>query len=202
LLYLQAGSGSVGIRILPLDPANYLSFQMFEVVPYILALWALSAGGAGRRDQLIIAATCLLLFPFVQIGTSFDFMMRASIPALVILAVLTAEAVVRAGASPADDRSRGPRRILIVALLIGSATPATEIARAVTFRPSPYPLCSLLRAADESILSRMANGSAPADKSTYVAKVSAIAPVIRPKEPFLVRKPDPEKCWGRPWVTF
>lgn len=201
LIYLQAGSATVGSGANPLSLRLYLLFQVLETIPYLLALWLLPRSQSFGRDGLLIVTVCLLIFPFFQIGPSADFMMRASIPSLTILALLVSEVVARPRVD-AGRREKGARTMLSVALLIGSVTPAHELLRALVMRPTPYPRCSLLASADQSILARSmrAPSDQPVRHSTYVAAADALPPILRPAKLHPVAPDKSGECWGRPWV--
>jgi hypothetical protein len=201
LAYLQAGSETVGSGTNPLSLRLYFVFQLLEIIPYLLALWLLPRNETFGRDGLLIATVCLLIFPFIQIGPSADFMMRASIPALAILALLVSEALARPRAEAVGIR-KAARAMLTVTLLIGSITPAHEVMRALAMRPTPYPECSLLASADRSILVRSvhAKSDEPLTHSTYVAAADALPAVLRSKKLHPVPADKAGDCWSRPWL--
>jgi len=88
-------------------------------------VWA-CLGGRQRKDPAwYLAGLALFAFPFIRIGRGFDFMMRASIPALIHLMVWVGEAISCLGTS------RWLRAFLIVCLCLGALTPAYEINRSV-----------------------------------------------------------------------
>jgi hypothetical protein len=105
LVYLQAASDSVGFRLYPIGASNWFYFQLFETIPLILGTALLLRG---RSQALLLAVTAgwLALVPFIQVGPSVDFMMRASIPALAVLAVLVAEAITSRPAACARKAKR------------------------------------------------------------------------------------------------
>ena len=189
LLYLQAGSGAVGMRFYPIPPLEYLRFQILELLPFAAPLLVLSWRKGTERGPLLLATSILLIVPFVQIGTSSDLMMRGSIPALAILAALTAEAL--SGLRPGERRPiRASRGILVTALALGSITGAHEVARAVMVLPSPYPECSLLGVWRDSL-----EGA-----DTYVAALDAVPKPIRPSNPAAVPLDKGAECWSRSWL--
>jgi len=172
LLYLKSGGDAVGARIFPLNPIAYLLFELLEVLPFLLGAAAVAKGRFGAM-LFAITAVSLLLIPFVQIGWSIDFAMRASIPALAILPVLIAEALA------CTDLSALRRRVLIGCLAFGSFTGLAEIARAVSFPVSPAPHCPLTnqwrRYADFTMAS-----------SSYLARVRALPAPMRPARPAII----------------
>lgn len=136
----------------------------------------------------LLAAACLLLFPFVQIGENVDFMMRAGIAPLTMLAIRVAEALV----APAEPHRRWARTTLIAVLAIGAATPAQEVARSLLNRPAPRTACDVWTAWDQSF--------AMFGKATYFARLSRVPAAIRPAHPAAI-PPGPARCWRRPWAV-
>ncbi len=188
LLYLGAAADSVGLHVLAVPLGRWFLFELLEVAPYLAAVAVIGARGPRGPATLMIVGVTLLILPFLQIGESIDLMMRGSIPALAILSVLVADALTDAGAG-----RRGWRVALALVLAIGSVTGLSEIRRAVTYRPSPRPLCGFSRAWDQSF------GSF--GKSTYLAPLAALPGAIRPSAPERVESADPPICWNRPWAV-
>jgi hypothetical protein len=192
LLYLRAASGDVGGGLYPIPIAVYLLFILLEAAPVLFIGtrigWRARFGGA----TLAITAACLLAMPFWQIGTGIDFAMRASIPPLAILSVIGADALLRAWPDPA---LRSQARILVAVLLIGAATGAMEIRRALIYRPSPPPLCSL-----PGMWARQV-GLPIAGRSTYMAPIASL-PGWMQADPVALSDParDPARCWSRNWM--
>lgn len=83
-----------------------------------------------RRDSLILcAAATLILLPLYSFGPSNDLVMRASIPALSILAIASAKSLAE------GDWSRHKQVLLSISvvLIIGAVTPFNEFARVFVF---------------------------------------------------------------------
>jgi hypothetical protein len=118
--YLLAGSGGIehgfnwqhqGFTIV-----LYVSFFLLEVGLYLMALWL--SGWRHLRYPIIVIGI-LLLLPLYRVGIFNDFTMRASIPALTLIAIAAASGVTDA---------QGYRWIpLAVLLTIGSAASLLEI---------------------------------------------------------------------------
>jgi len=120
------------------------TFLLLEAVPVIGALWL--AQGRLRLDQGV-AAALLLTLPFYNVGPSSDLSMRASIPALALLALSIVDVVATL------PRSRLGRALpLIAILLVGAATPLTEIARALSEPRWPPAGMGLTRVADPAAI--------------------------------------------------
>jgi len=185
LFYLTAGSGAVGMRLFPVTPIRYLAFQAVEVIPYLMIA---AAGHRGRFGgaPLALAGATLLLAPFVQLGWWMDFMARASIPSLALLALHLAEI-----ASGRSLVARRRRAALIALLAIGSLTGLAEIVRALTFPVSPPPRCSVSRAWDQSF--------AAFPKASYLVPLGEVSPMIRPRNPHRISEPEPVRCYDRVW---
>ena len=184
LLYLLSAGSSVGVRPYPIDPDQYWLFEAVEVLPFVFPLFFTES--ARRYPGLLGLVTLwLLLVPYVKIGPSSDFAMRASIPALAILAFLVAEQLLR------KPRPALPEAALIVALSLGAFTGLAEIARAFRHPPAPALHCPLYRAYDESF--------GPQSKATYVAPVGQMPALVRPHSPFPVNVSEPTPCWLGDW---
>lgn len=126
--YLVAGSsevrsgGNAEIRWVGEDLVpRVIEFVLFEFAGFAVLLLA-----RDRRDPLLWAAVLVLLaLPWYRFGPYNDLAMRASIPALVLLAI-------RLGgwlSTPFVKRETGARLIAIALLAIGAVTPFMEIAR-------------------------------------------------------------------------
>lgn len=106
-----------------------LLFLLLDAGIYLILLW-----GRHRREPLYYGIlVSLLVIPRFVIGSSRDFCMRASIPAIFILMVWSAEVIVGDFGRWTTLR-RGARlryATLTAALLIGACTPALEINRAI-----------------------------------------------------------------------
>lgn len=192
LLYLAAGSDGVGIHLVAVPFGRWLLFELVETAPFLAAVAVLGSRDRASSATLLIVTACLLFMPFVQVGDSVDFTMRASIPALAILSVMVADALrlVTPGCSRAR---RGWRALLILSLAIGSVTGLFEIRRSLAYRPSPWTQCSLL-----GVWDRYYGGARAA---TYLAPLASFAAPIRPVAPAKVAAVQPAHCWARRWAT-
>lgn len=182
LLYLASGSGAVGGRGAAIGVSQYLVFELIEVGPYLAGLaflgWRSRFGGA----TLVVTASVLLLAPFIQVGTSNDFVMRASIPALAILALSVADVLVQ----PSNPARGVWRYTLVGALLLGLATPAFEIVRAFAYPPAPEMQCSYF-------------GVVPGGFDTYITPLAHANRLIAPTNPTRIKPDDPKRCWAGKW---
>ena len=101
---------------------HYLQFVLLEIgILWLLLLIV-------RRDALLwVAGIILWILPLLSFGPSNDLVMRASIPALLVLALATADVLV----APAEAIRRNVFWPIIVVLALGVPTAATEITRAI-----------------------------------------------------------------------
>jgi hypothetical protein len=185
LLYLGAASGAdVGLRFQPIPPLQWLMFQGIETLPYLVPLLLVARPSRFGRDTLWLAFAWLMLIPFVQIGWSIDFMARASIAALAILAAMLA-----------DELGNGTERRtwLIAMLLIGSLTGLAEIRRALVHPPAPEVRCSVSKAWDQTF--------AAFPKGSYFAPLPAMPALVRPARPTPVPASEPARCWDGLWFS-
>lgn len=183
LLYLGLDAGRVGMRFVPVAPLLYVLFEAVEVVPLFLLAAALGGAKTYGRPVLLLVACCLAAFPFVGIGENDDFVMRASIPALLVLALIVAERI--ADAPPSSRRAQ-----LILVLALGALTPARELYRAVIYRPTPFPDCDVAAAWQESF--------AAFGMHTYFARASSLPPALR-IVPAATAMPTSRRCYARAW---
>lgn len=182
LLYMAAAPEAVGLRFLPLVPAQWFLFELLEVLVYVVPLILLRRANRFGVDTLALLTVWLLAIPFVQIGWSIDFMMRGSIVALTVLAVMTADRMIRPG----------PARLWLAAmLLIGSVTGLAEIRRALVWPPAPQVRCSFSKAWDQSF------GAFP--KGSWLAPLDEVPLLVRPTDPALASAPEPARCWNGRW---
>lgn len=103
--------------------ASYLLFVFFEFLIYFIVIYR--ARPKGGLYWVTLAS--LLLIPLIRVGGSIDFVMRASIPALVLLCLMTIGALDRYKAEGTK-----PRYFLLIAIiLIGALTAQHELTRSV-----------------------------------------------------------------------
>ena len=193
LLYLKADAASVGGKFAPIGPLAYIIFMLLEIAPFLVAAFTVGARSRFTVVMLVTLTASLMLIPLYQIGATDDFAMRASIPSLAILSVVTADVLTRAfGTNRPIDVSA--RRLIIVALAIGSVTGIMEIRRAFIYRPSPRTHCSLVGSWDQEV------GVMTVPKSTYMAPAASLAAWMQPSDGKLVDSAhDPRHCWSRDW---
>ena len=119
--------------------------------------------------------------------------MRASIPALAVLAIIAAEAL-NSGFGASRPEHRRAAWLIVIVLAIGSATGLGEIWRALANHPSPLTQCSLLGSWDQQV------GLLKVSNSTYLAPVASLPSWMQaPPAGRVAGEDDPEHCWPRPW---
>lgn len=146
LVYLLGRLLTLDIAALPLDsplssvhdPARilerYLKFTLLEFALLALALLTLLCHS---RVLLWLAFALLALLPLLRFGPSNDLLMRASIPALVVLLILTLRVLEEA-------RFAGPSLLVGLMLAVGAVTPYNEFWRTVALPAWPPSLSASL----------------------------------------------------------
>jgi hypothetical protein len=94
-----------------------------------------------ERAELVLVFGLLVLLPLFYVGFSNDLTMRASNPALALLALLVFEEIQLAFAE-----KRRARIWMTAVVIIGAATPAFEIARSFVLPSERFSTCNLLQA--------------------------------------------------------
>ncbi|NYI22325.1 hypothetical protein [Sphingobium indicum] len=182
LIYLSAASDNVGLHFQPIPFIQWLLFQSFETLPYLIPLAIAGRSARFGQDSLWLAFAWLLLIPFVQIGWSTDFMMRGSITALTLVAVMVSDHIAQKG-----ER----RRWLLIVLAIGSLTGLAEIRRAFVEPAAPEVRCSFFKAWDQTF--------SAFPKGSYLAPVDDVPTPIRPVDPARASANEPVRCWTGSW---
>lgn len=176
LLYLASGTSAVQSTARTPHFVQWALFETIEVLPYLVAVVLTCRKSRFGSTMPLLVSSVLLLLPLGQIGTSGDFTMRASIPALAILSMLVAEFLL-------GREHHSPILFITVvsALMIGSLTPATEISHALMRPRQPMSRCSYF-------------GVVPGGAPTYVTPLAAAVRAIAPSDPVLIRPNDPATC--------
>jgi hypothetical protein len=95
-------------------------------------------------SEVVLALVVLAVLPFVRLGPANDFVMRASIPSLAILAI---GACLALSVESADRALRNKQIVLACFLTIGAVTAVQEFARAIVLNAWPMNLHASLPAA-------------------------------------------------------
>ncbi len=175
LLYLGADSLAVPHGLQPLTPVfclMYGLFIMFELLPFVIAVRVArpSASSDGfASGTWTLAIVVLLLLPFYTLGPGNDLVMRASIPALAIVAVTTGHAACRVLAA------RSGRGIVVVGtiLVLGALTSVVQVWHILSLTNRGTSRCGLFATwAQETLHGR--------SRAHYLAHLDRVSPIIRP----------------------
>lgn len=161
-IYLMNNISGSKYGINKLSP-NYYIFIIFEFGLYLLILFM----DHPKKPLFWICLISLLVIPFFKIGTSQDFCMRVSIPALFVLQIMVQQTLfvkkeeverIETGTPPEEletvnekqtvtsRQSLSPgemkfiRAILVVMLFIGTVVPIQEISRSAVYTLPAYPV--------------------------------------------------------------
>ena len=125
-LFLTVNSTTAGgFQGQPMDRlmASYLVFIFLEVLVYFIAIYKYQ----GWDPLFAVSLVSLLIIPVIRCGSSIDFCMRASIPALLILMLMVMKTVTASKAKK-DWKVFLPT---VALLLVGSLTAFHEIDRSI-----------------------------------------------------------------------
>jgi len=113
----------------------YIVFAIMEFLLYFVVLFR-----SQKKHHLYwITLLWLLICPFIHIGSSIDFCMRASIPAIVCLVIMIIQTI-----SEALSRKEKTRLdyatviVLVILLIVGLSTPVHEFTRTVSYTANHY----------------------------------------------------------------
>ncbi|MBR1908282.1 hypothetical protein IJ818_05040 [bacterium] len=127
---ISGGNISTGIPENKFYWLYWLLFFMLEVGIYLFFLF-----NDNKKNILYYIITIgLMLYPFVIIGFSIDFCMRATIPLLVVLYLL----ILNTFDKLTLKNLKLPHYLLVFTLLIGSITPVHEIYRTIKYTKAGY----------------------------------------------------------------
>jgi hypothetical protein len=146
--YLVLDAGRVPKGLSMAGHARDMALDLLQHVQFFV----LEAGFVGaailwirRSPDVWIAVATLALLPLVYLGGGNDFVMRASIPSLAVLAI--SACLVLFDAAPAD-RTLRKTLVLGALLVVGAMTPVAEFARAVILPAWPINLQATLTGAN------------------------------------------------------
>lgn len=188
LAYLAVDAQQLPSGLRSVAPATLAIFLSLEVAPFLWILHRLRATGRFGLDSLAIAGAMLALIPFFHIGEGADFVMRASITPLAVLAAILVASLI-------DTDWQARRRtapLVLVLLSLGAVTGVAEVARALRYAPAPPPDCTL-----PEVWTRQTGWVA--DISTYLARSAAMPAILRPQSPKLIAARTDPICWSHPW---
>ena len=185
LLYLSAGFVEVPTGTAHFPLLNYLAFYSFEILPFLAVLWLAYGHWSVDRVTVLIAGALMLILPLARVGESIDFMMRAGIAPITIIAI-TIAAILQD--RPSDDMPnfQAARRIALFVYIVGLAVPLGETARAVFLPASPQVQCGYY-------------GVVPNGYVTYISAFDRLPALIRPAHTVITQVREPAQCWKGPW---
>lgn len=189
LLYLSQASGSVPREYLFYRADFWKIYPVFvcvEFIPYVI-LTAVMKPAIIREPSFLLVTICLLLIPFYSLGASNDFAMRASIPALALLAVNFAVVLAE---TVSMHRSPGWASLATLILLIGGVTGAMEIRRALIRPPLTISRCNFVEAWRQSPFFGWAS------MMSYFASLDTLPAWMRPQSPAVVPPSGIARCFG------
>lgn len=188
LAFLAAAGDDVGLRAYPVIPVLYALCIAVEVMPWVIPALALHGRSPLGWSAPLLAAAVLIVVPFIQIGWSIDFMMRAAIPAQTVLGLLIADGLART----ARWRMPGWHWFIVAMLCIASVTGLHEIRRALIFPAVGGGTCTFFKAWDQQF--------AHYPKGSYLAPLPKTPRWLVGKDLTLVPIKEPARCWDREWI--
>lgn len=201
--YLLSGTNGMGWRLglMPIMSSSshaaqmagaiYVLFVALQVLPFLLILfWK-------GRYRITIAGICLmsallLVFPFIHVGEGIDFCMRASIPAIAIMAIETIETLFSLGENKKSYSDRFAFVGLLVILCLGSVTGLLEVRRAITHTPVEATGCNFVDGWN-------ASGFWKLSYETYLADEKAMPAVFQLGKASVIRTGLAHSCWSGDW---
>jgi len=203
IVFLQAGTENVPFHIgfaktsLGIEPwwlFRYVGFLVLEILAFVVAVALTRSWRPQTSTPFVIAVVVLLLCPLAWIGQGEDIVMRVSIPALNVLAVLVARILID---TPCGPSGRLARRVAVAALAIGAITPLMEIRRGFV-----RPLGTVSSSC--SFIDAWADSEWPMTQvSVYLADEARFPAALRPQVATRLVLADPRKAcmegsWRRP----
>jgi hypothetical protein len=143
-IYLTRGTATIAHGVLEFDAAFVILYALFASAQFLSLLYIRSRSDFVPKEFVALVTFCMLLLvvlPFFRFGPANDLVMRGSIGALVVVAFVFAEVVLRA--KTVDRRAWW---LGVGLLAAGSPSAALEVGRALALRPYPASDCSLIQA--------------------------------------------------------
>lgn len=121
-LYFMGNASAGKTQILPLDKATIVHFVLFFVFEFLVFLPFIFQ--KAKKDSVFwMLFGTMLVFSFVQMGESYDFAWRTSIPAAFYVMILLLQSL------PESKVPVWKKAALVLVLIIGAVTPMMEIVR-------------------------------------------------------------------------
>lgn len=122
-IYFSSNSNKLGVKIIPINFQSILIISVFILFEFLI-LWLLLFDSHKKEVLWYTVGAVLLIFPWIHLGSSPDFCMRASIPELMILMIWAGQALLA-------GKSFRYRILLVCVLVLGAMTPLYEINRSI-----------------------------------------------------------------------
>ncbi len=179
--YMKADAAQVPHGLLPLGLLLVvLQFLVLEI-PHVFVVREAWRDLDGRIKGLVLVAIVMLVgLPLMRLGAANDLVMRASIPALTILAFAFAQALLTAW-----PRRRGLCVVAFAIIVVGAVTPAMEVARALVVPRFAISDCGFV-SAWKTLLPE-------AEVSNYLARAGAMPGWLVPPTPAMTEHA--RACW-------
>jgi hypothetical protein len=206
IAFLQAGTDNVHFHIgLVKDEFStdrrplirYIAFLALETLPFVIAVGLARTWRPATPTAFVIVVGVLVMCPLVWIGENQDFVMRVSIPALHVLAIMVGLIVAQAQPVAAEPRLRWARIVAVAALAVGAITPLMEVRRAITRQAGTVSAaCNFVDAWRDSEWTL-------AQVSAYLANEARFPEALRPRVATRIVAAEPaalcmEGSWRRP----
>lgn len=204
LYYLNCGTSDVHwkIGLLPSGGVLYCSdspvllyalFIILQAIPYIgVLVW--KGRHALRVSDLWILGFILIVAPFIHVGQGIDFCMRATIPALAIMATALIESLFRLQDNPRDLGDKAVASTLVALLYLGSVTGILEIKRSLTHKPVSAIRCNFVDSWKEFVIHDLSY-------TTYLADEKAMPRIFQLPGARVVRTGATGTCWDGEWYV-
>jgi hypothetical protein len=172
-VYLTSDTASLPHGFQPWSVSFWFLYALFicaEIVPFALLNLRFGRTGEGfSRSTYMLALVLLVMLPFYRMGAGNDLVMRASIPALAVLAINTGHTVFDCFIS------QRPLRIAAATVVVGLGflTGLDQTWHVLTARNAGISACDLVNAWDQ-------DPASVSSKAYYLASLSKVPPPIRP----------------------
>jgi len=150
----------------------YIVFVGFELLPFVVLNHYVRTEGGFTRGTYRLAVVMLFLLPFYRLGPANEFVMRASVPALAIVAITTGHALARLIAGGRVV----PMTLGVGAVAFGALTGLAQTASVLRAANLGISRCDVVQAWDQQ-----AGSWAP--KAQYFARLEQVPTLLRAPAP-------------------
>lgn len=109
---------------------NYILFALLEILPFVVLTFRENR----KNPMYYLSSAMLILFPLFRIGTSMDFGMKATVPALFYIYILVCKKLMllyREYNNEKKTLTLITTAVMIAVISIGALTPVNELSRAI-----------------------------------------------------------------------